>query len=351
MCRRITTIIMSIFVITFFSISNHAKADDSITHIIVTGYDERDSTSTKAMLSVLSSIPGIQNKAKKVRYSENMFTEYPNAKVLLFSFTGTQWISEKTIGDSIKDIFTQGLESGKHFFVYGDTYMQGMNAVGDDFFETKFGVKTLFSDLQYKIEYIENEGYKILPFKVQGIQNDIIGNEISIHANVENDTVLSPIGSRYTNIVGSIIVSGEKTVPFLYYDNETPNIAGVRYSGGTSRAVFLGFKVESLDSEAEQKLLVEKVNGWLTADISGTEDVNTVSNTLTIAPNPCTDYIEIKNATLYGTITIYSVHGDIVYTSNTTDTELKHVDVSQLSNGIYSIYINNKLNNTFVVLR
>lgn len=348
---RITTIIISVFVIVFFSTTNHVKANDSITHIIVTGYDKRDSTSADAMLSVLSSIPTLQNKAKKVHYSENIFAEYPNAKVLLFSFIGMQWISEKTVGDSIKDIFTQGLESGKHFFVYGDTYMQAMSAVGDNFFETKFGVKILFSDLQYKTEYIENEGYRILPFNVQGIQNDIIGKDISVHANTGNDTVPSIISSRYTNTVGSIIISGKNTIPFLYYDNETQNIAGARYSGETSRAVFLGFKVESLDSESEQKVLTEKINEWLNAEISGTEDEYTNPNTLTITPNPCSDYIEIRNEVMNGTFTIYDIQGNTVYTTHTTANELQRIDISHLSNGIYRIYINNQINNTFIVLR
>lgn len=91
-----------------------------------------------------------------------------------------------------------------------------------------------------------------------------------------------------------------------------------------------------------------------TDEIVGIEDIKKVSiekTSLSIYPNPASNFIRINTSQKIDKISIYDLQGRRVY-QNTNSNSPNSIDISQLPNGVYSLYLqteNEPLFGKFVV--
>ncbi len=70
-------------------------------------------------------------------------------------------------------------------------------------------------------------------------------------------------------------------------------------------------------------------------DVGVSASISNLDNSISIYPNPATDYITIKNAKQFNSMTIVNIAGLVVYSSNNTST----VEVANFQNGVYFIVL------------
>lgn len=261
--------------------------------IILNGYDSNQPSLADSIFTMFRAIPALENKVAIANYKTDIGSVYPSARLIIAQLRGMSWRGNDN-GDTLKQQLTKAYTSGISILVYGDTYLQSANALGDSYFEEKYGVRISFMDVQEKITYL-NPGYQINEFAIVGIGLDELGRTLPTRlANVEKTVIDNPSFMRFTSAIGSIGTSSSTIIPFLFYDKNPENIAGVRMiSAYDSRAVFLSFRIESIADQTLRSDFISRIVNWL--DGSPTSVADEPNNTmLSIIPNPASATVRVS---------------------------------------------------------
>lgn len=116
------------------------------------------------------------------------------------------------------------------------------------------------------IQRFTQSGNTITPtaFSIRGLSGDVVGGGVTFSCNKPLQT--HPYWDPYTDPLK--LVSGTKaSVPFLYFD-QSSNIAGVRTETENSRAIFLSFSIDAMESAGSRNTFVAKMMDWLMAPLS-----------------------------------------------------------------------------------
>jgi hypothetical protein len=307
--------------------------------IILNGYNSDQPSLSDSMFMMLRAIPALENSIAVADYKTDIQSVYPKAKLVIAQLRGMGWRGNDN-GDTLKQQLTKAYTSGISILIYGDTYLQGANAIGDSYFSDTFGVRVSFMDVQEKITFLDPK-FRIDEFAITGIGSDELGKTLSKRvANVEKSPLDNPSFLRFTGAIGSIQTSRSSVLPFLYYDSNEENIAGVRMvSTYDSRAVFLSFRIESIaDSTLRSDFILRLVN-WLNGSPTSVAD-ESGNNILSIAPNPATDRvnIHIPQNQYYSAIYVTDILGNRILSVESEESSKDlTINTSTLATGIYRV--------------
>lgn len=293
-------------------------------YVVLDGYDNRDSNAQKVAIATLNLLPDYKEGAAKLSFKNNLLENTPTLKVLIIPFQGLEWRSGtggEEQADSIRQLISTAYAHGKHILIYGDTYLQGANAIGESMFKDNFGASASFMDIQDKYD-----GTTLTPFMVRGIATDELGKDISLNANT--------VVNGATRSVGSVRSELSTTIPFLYYDEDKGNIAGVRRQGATARAILLSFRLESIADDTQRSAFLKKLLDWLTS-ASTTEVSEEATQELSLSPNPATNNLLLHFTSAQSRIVrLVDMLGRIRWQQECVGEEVG-IDVSSLPNGSY----------------
>ncbi len=162
-----------------------------------------------------------------------------------------------------------------------------------------------------------------------------------------NNNISSTVDSIYSGITGVTLYNAyggdfdpDEVKSFgdskeiLFYANG--KAAGIKNYVGSGKIAYFAFGLEQVQSESERMDLIDRTYRWFEGwEGSSVAQENMFS--VEIYPNPASDNIRILNAEGEYTYSIINISGQVVISGNTTES----VDVSELSNGVYFIELEN----------
>ena len=205
-------------------------------------------------------------------------------KILIFSNTGLSWA------------FDEGYPQNQFAGV-------GNGPLVQEFFD-KIGI-----ELGSNKPRLENQGggVAITPFTMRGIANNVIGNKLNNNAAINSNAFSAAnfFAGSYVESTDIIKITNPNiATPFIYYDSDQKDIAGIHATIGDARLVYVTFPLEILNIAANQQEILRKSVNWLLTGSAASVD-ETISESfnadlsMSISPNPLSEV---------GTIT-YTVKG------------------------------------------
>ncbi|MFN5519532.1 MAG: T9SS type A sorting domain-containing protein, partial [Ignavibacteria bacterium] len=205
---------------------------------------------------------------------------------------------------------------------------------------------------------LENQGggVAITPFTMRGIANNVIGNKLNNNAaiNANAFTAANFFAGSYVSSTDIIkITNPNVATPFIYYDADQKDIAGIHATIGNARVVYVTFPLEILNVSANQQEILRKSVNWLLTGsaTSVDEELAEQSNDLlsvTMQPNPVSDR-GIVNFSVKGitpqllTISLYDALGnEVAKVSQGTFEPGNHsvnIPVSNFASGAYRLVV------------
>ncbi|MFM7338618.1 MAG: hypothetical protein ACKO2H_00765, partial [Bacteroidota bacterium] len=107
----------------------------------------------------------------------------------------------------------------------------------------------------------QGNGVSLSPFTMKGIANNVIGNKLNNGSTVKANafTAVNFFAGSYVTSTDIIKVSNPNiATPFIYYDTDQSNIAGIHATIGNSRVVYVTFPLEILDVASNQQEILRK---------------------------------------------------------------------------------------------
>lgn len=254
-------------------------------------------------------------------------------KILIFSNVGLSWA------------FDEGYPQNQFAGV-------GNGPLVQEFFD-KIGI-----ELGSNKPRLENQGggVAITPFTMRGIANNVIGNKLNNNAaiNANSFTAANFFAGSYVSSTDIIkITNPNVATPFIYYDSDQKDIAGIHATIGNARVVYVTFPLEILNVAANQQEILRKSVNWLLTGSAASvdEELAEQSNDLlsvTMQPNPVSDRgvvnFSVKgNAPQLLTISLYDALGnEFAKVSQGTFEPGNHsvnIPVSNFASGVYRLVV------------
>ena len=254
-------------------------------------------------------------------------------KILIFSSTGLSWAFDES--------YPQNQFAGV-----------GNGPLVQEFFD-KIGIE-LGSNEPRLVN--QGNGVALTPFTMKGITSSVIGNKLNNNANIKANAFTAAnffAGSYVTSTDIIKITNPNVATPFMYYDTDQANIAGIHATIGNSRVVYVTFPLEILDVVSNQQEILRKCVNWLLTGsiLSVDEEIAEQSNSMlsvAMQPNPVSDF-GIVNFSVKGntpqllTISLYDALGnEVARVSQGTFEPGNHsinLPVSNYSSGAYRLVV------------
>ncbi|MFN5246248.1 MAG: Omp28-related outer membrane protein [Ignavibacteria bacterium] len=179
------------------------------------------------------------------------------------------------------------LDAGKKVFIAGglEAYLgikstSATNAT-KSFFESKLGV-TVTNDPVLRLQTNANGQITgTIPFQLQGVKDDVIGNGIDYLANDVTNLNAEPF-LYFTDALA--INPDSKATPVLYMDENADNVAGIRWQEGNAKLVMFTFDMDGISDEEVKNTIMDRTYTWLFSNASSVEEDSDLS--MLIQPNP-----------------------------------------------------------------
>jgi hypothetical protein len=254
-------------------------------------------------------------------------------KILIFSNVGLSWA------------FDEGFPQNQFAGV-------GNGPLVQEFFD-KIGIE--FGSNKSRLEN-QGGGVAITPFTMRGIANNVIGNKLNNNAaiNANAFTAANFFAGSYVSSTDIIkITNPNVATPFIYYDSDQKDIAGIHATIGNARVVYVTFPLEILNVSANQQEILRKSVNWLLTGsaTSVDEELAEQSNDLlsvTMQPNPVSDRGTVNfsvkgNTPQLLTISLYDALGnEVAKISKGTFEPGNHsvnIPVSNFASGAYRLVV------------
>jgi len=224
----------------------------------------------------------------------------------------------------------------KSFIDNNGVFIVSGNEIGWDLVEKGDATDKSFYENYLKAEYIADNPSPN-NYKVKDNNNNSY--------NLDSGTDI--LNNTYPDLIKT---KNGSTISFTY-DGVSSNtgVAGVSYPNGTGGVEYLGFAIEGVKDNNQRKNLIDyilqKYSGLLAVDNSF------ISKNIELYPNPTSGLIQISNP---NSIHIYSVDVYNIYGQKLqSNYQNNSVDISNLSNGIYMVRIedDNGKQGTFKVIK
>jgi len=213
------------------------------------------------------------------------------------------------------------LDAGKKVFIAGglETYLgikstSATNAT-KSFFESKLGV-TVTNDPVLRLQTNANGQITgTIPFQLQGVKDDVIGNGIDYLANDVTNLNAEPF-LYFTDALS--VNPDSKATPVLYMDENADNVAGIRWQEGNAKLVMFTFDMDGISDEEVKNTIMDRTYTWLFSNASSVEEDSDLS--MLLQPNPFSGSATVQfmisdPSTQYVTFNLVDMLGRNVQTS------------------------------------
>ncbi|MBM4150945.1 MAG: Omp28-related outer membrane protein [Ignavibacteria bacterium] len=213
------------------------------------------------------------------------------------------------------------LDAGKKVFIAGglEAYLgikstSATNAT-KSFFESRLGV-TVTNEPVLRLQTSANGQITgTIPFQLQGVKDDVIGNGIDYLANDVTNLNAEPF-LYYTDALS--VNPGSKATPVLYMDENADNVAGIRWQEGNAKLVMFTFDMDGISDEEVKNTIMDRTYTWLFSNASSVEEDSDLS--MLLQPNPFSGAATVQfmisdPSTQYVTFNLVDMLGRNVQTS------------------------------------
>ncbi len=213
------------------------------------------------------------------------------------------------------------LDAGKKVFIAGglEAYLgikstSATNAT-KSFFESKLGV-TVTNDPVLRLQTNANGQITgTIPFQLQGVKDDVIGNGIDCLANDVTNLNAEPF-LYFTDALS--VNPDSKATPVLYMDENADNVAGIRWQEGNAKLVMFTFDMDGISDEEVKNTIMDRTYTWLFSNASSVEENSDLS--MLLQPNPFSGAATVQfmisdPSTQYVTFNLVDMLGRNVQTS------------------------------------
>jgi hypothetical protein len=213
------------------------------------------------------------------------------------------------------------LDAGKKVFIAGglEAYLgikstSATNAT-KSFFESKLGV-TVTNDPVLRLQTNANGQITgTIPFQLQGVKDDVIGNGIDYLANDVTNLNAEPF-LYFTDALS--VNPDSKATPVLYMDENADNVAGIRWQEGNAKLVMFTFDMDGISDEEVKNTIMDRTYTWLFSNASSVEEDSDLS--MLLQPNPFSGAATVQfmisdPSTQYVTFNLVDMLGRNVQTS------------------------------------
>jgi len=189
---------------------------------------------------------------------------------------------------SIISKFSAMLDAGKKLFISGglETYFgvrsTSATPVSKAFYQTKLGI-TVTGDPTIRLQTnAQGQATGVLPFPLQGVKGDVIGDGIDCIANDITDLNSEPF-LVYTDAL--TINANSTAVPVLFMDENLDNVAGIRWQNGDAKLVLFSFDLDGISDTEVKNTIMNRTYTWLFSSASSVDEQN-ADLSLLVQPNP-----------------------------------------------------------------
>lgn len=213
------------------------------------------------------------------------------------------------------------LDAGKKVFIAGglEAYLgikstSATNAT-KSFFESKLGV-TVTNDPVLRLQTNANGQITgTIPFQLQGVKDDVIGDGIDYLANDVTNLNAEPF-LYFTDALS--VNPDSKATPVLYMDENADNVAGIRWQEGNAKLVMFTFDMDGISDEEVKNTIMDRTYTWLFSNASSVEENSDLS--MLLQPNPFSGAATVQfmisdPSTQYVTFNLVDILGRNVQTS------------------------------------
>ncbi|NBO69164.1 MAG: hypothetical protein EBU66_01155 [Bacteroidetes bacterium] len=183
---------------------------------------------------------------------------------------------------------TEMLNAGKKVFIaggleaYNGIKSTSATPVTKAFFESKLGV-TVVNDPVLRLQTNANGQITgVIPFQLQGVKDDAIGDGIDFLANDVTNLNTDPF-IYFTDAFS--INPDSKSSPVLFMDENADNVAGIRWQDGNAKLVMFTFDMDGITDEEVKNTIMNKTYTWLFSSASSVAEEGS-DLSLLVQPNP-----------------------------------------------------------------
>lgn len=180
------------------------------------------------------------------------------------------------------------LDAGKKVFIaggleaYNGIKSTSATNVTKSFFESKLGV-TVTNDPVLRLQTNANGQITgVIPFQLQGVKDDAIGDGIDYSAN-SNINIASDPFIYFTDALS--VNPDSKAVPSLFMDENIDNVAGIRWQDGNAKLVMFTFDMDGIADEELKNTLMSRAYTWLFSSASSVQEEH-ADLSIMVQPNP-----------------------------------------------------------------
>ena len=220
------------------------------------------------------------------------------------------------LSDKLIEGVNKSIEAGKKVFITAeyDMYMAFSNTGTQnarDFF-TNLGISCHSSESRLSGNYVYQ-------FSTQGIDSDILGG-LDLTHNVP--TQQYPIYSVLTDFI--TVDDHNIATPFLYYDNDSSKIGGVRIEKGDARIVYMSCDPSTIVDGQQRSEVCKRILDWLWYGTNDVDEQDIPANLISVnaCPNPMKESTRIS----------YTVNGIVPQTVNIRITDERGSLIESLVN-------------------
>ncbi|MBM2814637.1 MAG: Choice-of-anchor protein [Ignavibacteria bacterium] len=304
----------------------------------------------------LKTYPDASKDAVMLPLTEEMLDAYPvnDFKLIVFSFdfwnSGILAGSEdySYLSQKIYEAINTAINKGNRVLItsqidLSSAFEDTTFTDGQEFFNKVIGIEPNGNPL-LRVELDgTGEVSKVIPYSAKGVTGDPIGNSI-INITLNNFNASTyPYFMIATDIIK--ISNTQTTKQFLFYDNNSSNIGGVRVQEGNSKIVYMTSNFESISIFASRYALMRRILDWL-FDKTDVEEQLERTNILKVSPNPVYSTATIKysvnsNEPCKVNIELIDIMGQVVSVHankiQTKDNYSVNFDASNLATGAYFV--------------
>lgn len=163
-------------------------------------------------------------------------------------------------------------------------------------------------------------------FTIEGIAGDPIADGLKV--------TTTPTNNGY--LLQAMTITNPNIAFPMIKNTDVNKTVSVRIEAGTARVVYLSFNLDIIPNAVDKTNLIKKAIDWIEAI---TDVENETTESISIYPNPASDYIIVNG--LNGIATINDMFGRTIWTGDVTNGS--QIPVTGISTGMYMLNINNQV--------
>ncbi len=170
--------------------------------------------------------------------------------------------------------------------------------------------------------------------------NNLINADTSdvIFGDLGSSTVIDAYnGNMYPDQISPV----NGAVSIFKYNNSSTKTAGIRYTNGTYKMVYIGIGMEMVSDATVRNKIIKRAHDWFYGIVNSVQE-NPFTGNIKAYPVPVTDNLTLTNIASFKTIEVTNILGETVMTIPVTGNQMQ-IDMQNLSPDVYFIrLINNK---------